>query len=168
MISAFLSKLLTTRQASFTEDEIEIFDLNFTMQPLLSLVEFQEEIKDKKLMERLGYLISNAIITHFKRRFAIEEKKIGNLWTKLFNISGIGRVEVVDVTEKRTVLKLARNNFARLYVEKYGIQKQPVCFLITGMFKNFIEKTSGKKVEVKETSCIASGNKVCTFEVEVV
>jgi len=168
MISTFLSKLLTTRQASFTEDEIDIFDLNFSMQPLPSLIDFQKEITDKKLMERLGYLISESIISHFKKRFAIEEKKISNLWTNLFDISGFGKVEVVDMTKDKTILKLGKNNFAKLYMEKYGIQKEPVCYIIVGIFKNFIEKTSESKVEAKETSCIAMGNKVCTFEIKII
>lgn len=166
MISPFLSKLLTTRQASFTEEEIEIFELNFSMQPLLSLVKFQNETKDGKRMEKLGYFISESIISHFKKRFAIEEKKMTNLWTNLFNISGFGKVEVVDITKERTILKLEKNNFAKLYTKEYGIQKQPICNLLAGIFKNFIEKTSGKKVEAKETSCIAMGNKVCTFEIK--
>ncbi len=164
MISAFLSKLLTTRQASFTEKEIEIFDLNFSMQPLLSLVKFQNETKDGTKMEKLGYFISESIISHFKTRFAIEEKKMTNLWTNLFNISGLGEVKVVDITKEKTILKLESNNFARLYAKEYGIQKQPICHLLTGIFKNFIEKTSGKKVDCKEISCIAMGNRVCTFE----
>jgi len=168
MISAFLSKLLTTRQASFTEEGIEIFDLNFNMQPLLSLVRFQNETKDGEKMEKLGYFISESIIAHFKKRFAIEEKKISNLWTNLFDISGFGKVEVVDMTKDKTILKLGKSNFAKLYTEKYGIQKEPVCHIIIGMFKNLIEKTSGSKVEAKETSCIAMGNKVCTFELKTI
>ena len=166
MISAFLSKLLTTRQASFTEKEIEIFDLNFSMQPLLSLVKFQNETKDGVKMEKLGYFISESVISHFKKRFAIEEKKMTNLWTNLFNISGFGEVKVVDITKDRTLLKLESNNFAKLYTEHYGKQKEPVCHLLAGIFKNFIEKTSGKKMECKEISCIAMGNRVCTFELK--
>jgi len=166
MISAFLSKLLTARQASFTEDEIEIFDLNFCMQPMSSLIDFQNEIKNKEMMEKFGYLISESIISHFKKRFAIEEKKITNLWKNIFDISGFGKMEVVNVTENVNILKIAKNNFARLYSEKYGKQGEPICHIISGIFKNFVEKTTGKKVEVKETSCIAMGNKVCTFEIK--
>jgi predicted hydrocarbon binding protein len=166
MISAFLSKLLTTRQASFTEDGIEIFDLNFNMQPLLSLVKFQNETNDGEKMEKLGYFISESIISHFKKRFAIEEKKMTNLWTNLFDISGFGKVQVVDITKEKTILKLEKNNFAKLFVENYGIQKQPVCHLLAGIFKNFIEKTTGKEVDCKEISCIAMGNRVCTFELK--
>ena len=72
MISAFLSKLLTTRQASFTEDGIEIFDLNFNMQPLLSMVKFQNETKDGAKMERLGYFISESIVNHFKKNSSLK------------------------------------------------------------------------------------------------
>jgi predicted hydrocarbon binding protein len=168
MISSFLSKLLMARQASFTEEDIEIFDLNFSMQPLISLVRFQHEMNNKEKIEKLGYLISESIIDHFKKRFAIEENKISDLWTNLFNISGFGKVEVVDMTKGRTILKIGKSNFAKLYIEKYGTQKEPVCHIIIGMFKNLIEKTSGSKVEAKETSCIAMGNKVCTFELKII
>lgn len=166
MISDFISKLLLTKQASFTDKEIEILDLNFSMQPLLSLVKFQNEIKDGERMEKLGYFFSEAIISHFKERFAVEEKNMANLWTNLFNISGFGKVQVVDVTKEKTILKLERNNFADLYTKEYGVQKQPVCHLLAGIFKNFIEKTSGKKVECREISCTAMGNRVCTFELK--
>ena len=168
MISSFLSKLLMARQASFTEEKIEIFDLNFSMQPLTSLVKFQHETKDTEKIEKLGYFISESIISHFKKRFAIEEGKIADLWTKLFNISGFGRVETVDVTKNRTILRMGKNNFAKIYMNKYGVQKQPICHLLAGIFKNFVEKTTGNKVEVKETSCIAMGNRVCTFELKTV
>lgn len=168
MISSFLSKLLMARQASFTDEEIDIFELNFSMQPLMSLIDFQNEVKDKKLMRRLGYLISDSIISHFKKRFAVEEKKITSLWTNLFDISGFGKVETVDVTKERTILRISKSNFAKLYAEKYGMQKEPVCHIIAGIFKNFVEKTTGKKIEVKETSCIAIGNRVCTFELKTI
>ena len=164
MISEFISKLLLTKQASFTDKEIEILDLNFSMQPLLSLVKFQNETKDEERMERLGYFFSEAIVSHFKKRFAVEEKDMTNLWTNLFNISGFGKVQVVDMTKEKTILKLEKNNFAELYTKEYGIQKKPVCHLISGIFKNFIGKTTGKKVECKEISCVAMGNRVCTFE----
>ncbi len=166
MISSFLSKLLMARQASFTEDNIEIFDLNFSMQPLISLVKFQYEIKDIEKIEKFGCLISESIINHFKKKFAIEENKISDLWINLFNMSGFGKVQIVDASKEKTILKLGKSNFAKLYVENYGIQKQPVCHLLRGVFKNFVEKTSGNKVEVKETSCIAMGNMVCTFELK--
>jgi len=119
-------------------------------------------------MEKLGYFFSEAIISHFKKRFAMEEKKMTSLWTDLFNISGFGKVQVVDITKEKTILKLEKNNFAELYTKEYGIQKQPVCHLLTGIFRNFIEKTSGKEVECKEISCVAMGNRVCTFELRTI
>lgn len=165
MISAFLSKLLTTRQANFTEDEIEIFDLNFSMQPLMSLVKFSKEA-NKESIEKFGYYISDSIIEHFKKRFAIEENKIKNLWSQIFNISGFGKLETVSSTEDKNILKISKSNFAKLYISKYGTQKKPVCHIICGILENFVEKTIGKKVECVETSCIAMGNRVCTFELK--
>ena len=168
MLSNFLKKLLFARQADFTEDEIKILEMQFSLQPMLALVEFQNRIKDKKLFEKFGYLISESMISHLEKRFAIERKKLIDIWTKLFNMLGFGKFELIITTKNRTIIKMESNNFAKLYLKKYGKQEEPVCHILVGIFKNFIEKTSGKKVEVKETSCIASGNKVCTFEAEVV
>ncbi|MBD3156033.1 MAG: hypothetical protein GF368_05270 [Candidatus Aenigmarchaeota archaeon] len=166
MISSFLSKLLTTRQASFTEKGIEIFELNFSMQPLAALVEFQKEVTPKK-MERFGYLMSDSVINHFKKRFAIEEDKISNLWTGLFNVSGFGKLHVVSMSDKEATFEIKDNNFAKLYQSKYGEQKEPVCYLICGILKNLFEKTTGKKASCKETICIAEGKTSCSFELKV-
>ena len=86
-------------------------------------------------MKKLGYLISESIVSHFKKRFAIEENKVVNLWTKLFNISGFGKLDIVDIKEDKAILKIEKNNFAKLYMEKYGKQKEPVCHIISGIFK---------------------------------
>jgi predicted hydrocarbon binding protein len=166
MISSFLSKLLTTRQASFTEKGIEIFELNFSMQPLIALVEFQKEVSPEK-MEKLGYLMSDSIINHFKERFAIEEDKISNLWTGLFNVSGFGKLQVVSMSEKEATFELKDNNFAKLYQSKYGKQKEPVCHIICGILRNLFEKTTGKKAKCKETTCIAESKSTCSFEIKV-
>ena len=116
MISSFLSKLLMARQADFTEEGIEIFDLNFYMQPVLSLVKFQHEIGDEEKLEKLGYWISESIIDHFKKKFAIEENKISSFWIDIFNISGFGKVQVLDMTKEKTILKLDNNNFSRVFL----------------------------------------------------
>jgi predicted hydrocarbon binding protein len=164
-MSSFLSKLLISKQATFTEREIKILELNFSLQPLLGLVNFQKEIDEREIMEKLGYFISESIISHFKKRFAIERENLANLWINLFDINGFGKLEFIESNNERTIAILEDNNFARLYLEKYGKQKKPVCHIIIGILKNFVENTTGRKVEAKETSCIAMGNRVCTFEI---
>jgi len=166
MISPFLSKLITTRQATFTDEEIEIFELKYFLLPLQSLVDLQQKIQDKTVMEDLGYFISNSIIDHFKKKYAMDESKIVDIWTKLFDLSGFGKLEIVSLNEKEGVFQIKNNNFAKIYASKHGQQKEPVCHIIRGVLKNVYERTQGKKVECKELQCIAAGKNVCTFKTQ--
>ena len=132
---------------------------------LMDVGEIKKELE--RLRNEVAILKTMRSATSRKSTY-IEEKKVSDLWTKLIHLSGLGKIEVVDIKGNRTILKVEKNNFAKLYLEKYGLQKKPVCHLIKGIFKCFMEKLTGKKVEVIETSCIAMGNKVCTFEVRII
>ncbi len=166
MISPFLSKLITTRQAAFTEDEIDIFEMKYFLQPMDSLVDFQKKLNDEKMMEDFGYLISESIVNHFKKRYSIEEGKIMSIWTNLFDLSGFGKLKVVNFNDTEAFFQIENNNFAKSYKDKYGTQKLPVCHIIRGILRNVYEKTTGKKVTCTENQCIAKGNVACSFKVQ--
>lgn len=167
MISSFLSKLLMTRQAIFLEEEIKILDLNYFMQPILGMVKLQNELERKDIMRRFGYLASESVVEHFKRRFAIPEEKIMDSWTKLFGLSGFGKLDIISSEKDKTILKVSENSFAKAYVQEYGLQKEPVCHFLCGVFENLMESVSGKPAICKEMGCIGKGNGVCTFEVKI-
>ncbi|OGI14513.1 hypothetical protein A3K63_01960 [Candidatus Micrarchaeota archaeon RBG_16_49_10] len=166
MISSFLTKLLTARQASFTEEEIEIFDLNYAMQPMESLVDLQGIVKKPEAMKEFGRSMSSSFTGHLKKKFSLEEKNVASIWTSIFNISGFGKLEIVRMDGKGGVVEIKGNNFARIYKMKNGKQKQPVCHVISGIIEGVFENVTKRKVSCTERSCAARGDVSCIFEVK--
>jgi predicted hydrocarbon binding protein len=170
MISVFLSKLLTSRQANFTEENISIFDLLFAMQPLESLVGLQKSVEDslgKKgsgLMLDFGRKISTALINHFKTRFNLKGEQLREVWLNMFSLSGFGKLEIVKFDHKSAIFQTSSSTIAKIYLSKYKRIKQPVCSIISGMLEVYFQEITGKKVKCKETGCVANGKKFCTFE----
>jgi predicted hydrocarbon binding protein len=171
MISVFLSKLLTSRQANFTEESISIFDLMFSMQPLESLVDLQKSVEDnlgKKgtdLMYDFGKKISSALIDHFKTRFKLKGEQIREVWINMFSLSGFGKLEVVKFSPSSAVFQTNSSSIAKIYSEKYKRAKGPVCSIISGMLEIYFQEMTGKNIKCKETSCMAMGKQFCTFEI---
>lgn len=166
MISSFLTKLLTARQANLTEEEIQIFDMKYSMQPIESLIFLQEKIGKPELMKDFGRSYSNTIVEHFKAKFSIEEDRITSIWTNIFNISGFGKLKIVNMDKNGGIVEIKNNNFANVYKVKHGKQNKPVCHMIAGVIEGIFEKTTGKDVKCLESSCIATGKSACVFEVK--
>lgn len=170
MISVFLSKLLTSRQANFTEENISIFDLMFAMQPLESLVDLQKSVEEsfgKKgidLMLDFGRKISTALISHFKTRFNLKGEQLREVWLNMFSLSGFGKLEVVKFDSNSAIFQTNSSAIAKIYSSKYKKAKQPTCSIIAGMLEAYFQEITGKKVKCKETGCMATGKQYCTFE----
>ncbi|MDI6798942.1 MAG: hypothetical protein QMD12_03045 [Candidatus Aenigmarchaeota archaeon] len=156
MISVFLSKLLTSRQANFTDENISIFDLFFTMQPIESLVELQRSIekqyerKGLEIMLNFGKNISHTIISHFKKRFDMKGDQLKNVWLNMFSLSGFGKLELVKLESNSAVFQTDSSTIAKIYLSKYKQQKQPVCTIICGMLESYMKEITGKKYCVFE------------------
>ncbi|MDI6807295.1 MAG: 4-vinyl reductase [Candidatus Aenigmarchaeota archaeon] len=169
MISVFLSKLLTSRQASFTEENINIFDLLFVMQPVESLVELQREIekskKRSKVIINFGRKISELILKHFKTRFGMEKEELKSIWLNMFSLSGFGKLEVVKISSNSATFRIDSSTIAKIYLRRYGKQKKSVCSIISGMLESYVEEITGKLAKCRELNCLAKGEKYCIFEV---
>lgn len=173
MISTFFSKLLMGRQANFTEENISIFDILFFMQPIESLIDLQKslEVKFGKkgliLMKEFGRDISNDMLKHFKTRFSMKGDQLRNVWLNMFSLSGLGKLEIVEMTETKAIFQISTSSIAKIYLSKHGQQKSSVCVIIEGMLESYFEEVTGKKCNCKETSCVVMGKKYCTFQISV-
>ena len=171
MISGFLSKLLTGRQASFSEENISIFELLFAMQPVKSIVGFQRDLertyKDegRDMMIGLGRNISDEIIGHFKKKFKMERSQLKNTWSNMFSLGGFGKLQLVKFGPHAAIVQTESSAIAKIYLNEFGRQKNPVCLIICGMLESYFKELTGKKAKCKETTCMANGNRYCTFEV---
>ncbi|HKZ45598.1 MAG TPA: 4-vinyl reductase [archaeon] len=169
MISVFLSKLLTSRQASFTEENINIFDLFFAMQPIKSIVELQVDIEkkynDEELVTNFGRKISDAMLDHFKTRFGMKGEQLKSIWINMLGLSGLGKLELVNMDKDSAMFQTNSSTIAKMYLNEFGKQKKPVCSIICGMLESYIKEITGKQAKCKETSCMAAGQKQCVFEI---
>lgn len=171
MISVFLSKLLTSRQANFTEEDISIFDLLFAMQPLESLVDLQKSLekslgkKGTDLMTDFGRKISTALINHFKARFRLKGEQLREVWLNMFSLGGFGKLQIVKFDSKSAIFQTNSSSIAKVYMSKYKRSAQPVCSIISGMLEAYFQEVTGKKFKCKETTCMATGKQFCTFEI---
>jgi predicted hydrocarbon binding protein len=168
MISVFLSKLLTSRQASFTEENIKIFDLFFAMQPIKSVVELQDDLekkyKDRDMIVNFGRKMSDAMLDHFKTRFDMKGEQLKNIWMNMFGLSGLGKLEFVSLDKNSAMFQTDSSAVAKIYLDEFGKQKSPVCSIICGMLESYIKEITGKQAKCIETSCVANGKKQCIFE----
>jgi len=144
MISVFLSKLLTSRQASFTDKDISIFDMMFAMQPIESLVELQKELEKKfgkegeQLMVEFGRTISDNIMNHFKKKFSLKGKRLESIWFNMFGLSGLGKLEVIKMDSKGARFQTDSSTIAKIHLSKFKKSKKPVCLIISGMLVEFL------------------------------
>jgi len=173
MISPFLRKLLLARQASFEAGEIKILEKHFYMQPIFDIVAFQHDGKKEfgkkmlKIMYENGASTGRDTVEHFKRVLGVKKNQLLDLWIDWVNMYGIAQLEIVDINEKKLEARVRskKSSFAREYMNRYGIQKEPVDYILSGAIAGFFSKYFGKDVKCKETNCIARGEKTCQFVV---
>ncbi|NIM94212.1 MAG: hypothetical protein GTO18_10940 [Anaerolineales bacterium] len=81
-----------------------------------------------------------------------------------FVSSGWGRYEVsqVDGDTYRVI-----SHYFWLSEALKGIDKKPVCALMEGIIASLFIKAYDRKVDVKETTCVAIGDELDTFEVKL-
>ncbi len=48
---------------------------------------------------------------------------------------------------------------------KLGYDGHKTCYYLAGMFAGFLSSLFGKQIDVRETKCMAEGNKHCEFEI---
>lgn len=81
-----------------------------------------------------------------------------------FVTSGWGRYEVTQTGED-TYHVLSR--YFWLSEALKGIDKKPICALMEGILATLFSQAFDRKVDVKETSCVAIGDEVDTFEIKI-
>jgi len=90
------------------------------------------------------------------------KRKIGEMFLEQFYERGYGVAEILEFD--------AKNHRARLKVKNsfiatgYGKTKEPVCYSVAGIFAGAGDILFGRRMECRETKCIAKGDPYCEFE----
>ncbi|MEM5852754.1 MAG: 4-vinyl reductase [Candidatus Aenigmatarchaeota archaeon] len=173
MLSSFISRLLLIRQFSILNGEFKILEKNFYFQPIKSLAIFQEKLwkKSRRVGLELIYETSKEGFVDFIRdikRFAESREKFFNVLLNLVTHFGFGNLEIIEVNEKekKAVVEVKNNPFAKEYVKIFGAQKKCVDYMLAGIIAAYFSEFFEKNVECEEESCIAKRNLVCKFIVK--
>ncbi|MEM7826464.1 MAG: 4-vinyl reductase [Candidatus Aenigmatarchaeota archaeon] len=173
MLSSFISKLIVVRQFSLLENEFKILGENFYLQPIKSLVAFQDKVEEKfgKKGLDLIYETSKESFVEFAKemkKFAESEEKFFDVLLKLISHFGFGNLEIVEIDKKgrRALVEVKNNPFAKEYIKKFGFQKKCVDHLLAGIIAGYFSEFFKEKVKCEEKGCIAKKNLSCKFLVE--
>jgi predicted hydrocarbon binding protein len=83
---------------------------------------------------------------------------------KEIEIFGYGKFEIKFSGSKKILISNSNNPYSMDYIEIFGYSKNPVDDFIVILLQKIYE-LNGKKVNIKETQCIAKRDKFCTFEI---
>ncbi|MEM5772703.1 MAG: 4-vinyl reductase [Candidatus Aenigmatarchaeota archaeon] len=170
MFSTFISRLILLRQFSILENEFKILGTNFYFQPINQLLIFQ-----KKLGKNFGKKGINLIYETGKQsfielikdieKFADKREKFFEVIFNFINHLGFGSLKILEINEKelKAIVEIKNNNFANLYVKKFGFQKECVDYFLAGILAGYFSKFFDKNVDCKEESCIAKKDQSCRF-----
>ena len=80
---------------------------------------------------------------------------------------GWGKSEVLNISEKGFTKRFYENTIPGFALKHYGKQKAPICCWMSGIISGCYGGLMKRKLEVKETKCIACADPYCEFEVLV-
>lgn len=141
----------------------------FTMDTLEALVKNIRKVLQECAIEAIlfyqGREIGRSIKKYYEEQFKVAEaSEILELFGIRFITLGWGILEVseLDVKRKNAKLRIYDNWECTLFKGR----NEPQSHLIRGILTGLFESLFGTEVDVKETSCIAKGDKFCEFIVE--
>lgn len=110
----------------------------------------------------------------------VEEKNIIKLLDKASlvhletgQISGITTERRFNITDEQEVKEIYATGTwfdsfeAKEHLKNHGKSKNPVCHTLTGYASGYMTKACKRNIYVKEITCMAMGDKECTFEMKV-
>ncbi len=115
------------------------------------------------LLYNVGKRAGKALYKHVKQKGLLEG--IDPLEALLFTVVKSGyakKMEVVERSDKRIVIR-AEGMLIGSSVKK----KKPVDTPVAGFIAGWLEEALGRKVDAKETKCVAKGDPYCEIEVKI-
>ena len=165
MISPFFRKLMLLRSLDIYDGEFIIFKNNFSLFPTSAIIELRKRLKKEGKLEilyKLGEDITESIITHFKKYASSKEGSL-TFWLNMIELSGLGKLEIIETKEDMAVINCKNSTVARLY----GNVGEAVDELLAGIINAYFTFRFSKPTECKEVACLAKGERYCQFIVKV-
>ncbi|RJQ21357.1 hypothetical protein C4580_02335 [Candidatus Woesearchaeota archaeon] len=169
----FLQRVIANKELQYADGSLLLMGVPSFLFALNSLVVMQEslgkEFGQKGLSvfyHMLGYQAANAA-KMMMNRFGFLIEQAMRMQQGHLDMLGAGRVDFVrlDLKNAEFILR-GEPTFAREYVRTFGVQKQPVDWMVRGGAAYMLNAYLGRSDLVGvETRCIAMGHKYCEFMV---
>lgn len=160
------------RQLEFIEGDIQILDTKFTMHSLSHHFNWREIAKTKRDGEGLkeiyevGRVTGKEMAKTYKDKFKIGGIESANFWKNLIELSGLGKVRLIDPKEGGKVLIQLESAFAKHYSSKKAKSQEKVDEYLAGMFTGVFEEMYEKDLAGEETKCTSFGSPFCEIVIK--
>jgi len=137
--------------------------MQFTLMDTMSREFGQEKAND--LFRDAGYLAGTEFAKNVLNLNLDFDSFVSHLQEALKTLKiGILRMELFDPEDNKLILTVAED----LDCSGLPITNESVCVYDEGFISGILEAYTGKKYQVRETDCWATGDRVCRFEATVV
>lgn len=182
-LSPLIQKLLFIKKFSINKGKIEILENRYSMIDAGSLLALQDIDQSKMYQSAKNSSKENinALVNHAKvyknikgqelKNIAELSKKIGesekgtiNTLQNIFNIYGLGEMEVTSLKndKKEAVVRIRESALAVKRLQK-GKSKKPICSLTAGILAGIFSFLFKENVDAYEKECLAKGDDYCVF-----
>lgn len=136
-----------------------------------TLAEFQKALEERlgeetqEFLYRAGFTGGHLSTKKYKETFGYGDHEIVQFMMTMGGQIGWGKfqVEAFNPEAKKVILTVACSPFA----EAYGKSTQPVCHMTRGVMAGMAQTLFNEDVGAAETHCLAKGDDLCRFLIEV-
>ncbi len=125
----------------------------------------EKELGDKasQILYQSGFHGGSLSSKNYQESLKLSGREIIHFMVEMGPQIGWGRFELerFDSRSKILIVRVYHSAFA----EGYGPSSKAVCHMIRGVLGGMASVVFGKKIESKEVSCLAKGDKYCRFEI---
>ncbi|OIO25187.1 hypothetical protein AUJ14_04810 [Candidatus Micrarchaeota archaeon CG1_02_55_22] len=170
MLSGFFKRLLMSRQLNFTEGDVTIFDMAYTMHPINYHIHLQQALEEKfgekshEILYTTGKRTAEEVAAQFADKFKVTGFDSINLWQNIIELSGTAKIMSISPREGGNVTVQAQSTIAKNMLKLKGKQSSATTdYYLQGFLAGVFSKIYSKEITCTETKCILAGDPYCEF-----
>ena len=164
MLSAFLKRLLFTRQFFIINGKVEVLNTQLIMLKPEFLIDLQN-LDEKKSYDIIKKNANDSIKIFAKKLGASGEGILKNI-QDVYETFGLGGMQIIDIdqSKKRAIIRIKDSPMANSYLE-IGKKKsmKPTCSFISAFLAGTFSLLFNTNIDVEEKFCLSQGKECCEF-----
>lgn len=182
-LANIFKKLLFARQVDFRGGKLTISNNRGLILPAITMARLQEELikkhqDNKEVLMKVAYEQGRDAVS-FAKNIGRETDVLRNI-LRASNLMGVGKLEIIKNKNEEKAVIHSKNPFIGHFYSKSDDKgsffrkedegrfktDEAVDIYIRGILKGVVESVWEKEVEIKETKCIALGDRYCEFVIK--